>query len=394
MPADAPPSQLIFSGVLTLVVMVLMLLAVAYCILAERKIAAWVQDRRGPNRVGPRGLLQPIADGLKFLLKEDIIPFHVDKPLFILGPGMIFLVSLVLFAVIPWGGRVEIGGALLNVQVANPDIGLLYVLGVGALSVYGVVMGGYASNNKYSFFGAMRATAQILSYEIPMALSILIVVLATGQIRLEEIVLSQVGQGNVWNLLRHPLAFCLLLVTLFAETHRMPFDLTEAEQELVGGYHTEYSGLKFALFFLAEYVHMITGSAFVIVLFLGGWHLPFVGGLQPQDTSVWAMLFKMVVMAGKIACFIFLFMWVRWTVPRFRFDQLMRLAWKALLPAGLALLALATLMLYLGQPRSWGWTLAGNGVVFMAAVLVTAVAPHRVTGRQRDMPALPARPPA
>ncbi|MFH0983196.1 MAG: NADH-quinone oxidoreductase subunit NuoH [Planctomycetota bacterium] len=391
MPGEWPANQLVFSAVLALGVVAVLLLAVAYCIYFERKIAGWIQDRYGPNRVGPRGLLQPIADGLKFLLKEDIIPDNVDKPLFIFAPALIFVVALIGFAVIPWGGQVKIGENLLNVQVANPDIGLLYVLGVGSMGVYGLVLGGYASNNKYSFFGAMRACAQMLSYEIPMALAILVVVLATGQLRLEEIVQAQIGDGRVWNVVRHPLAAFLLLVTLFAESHRTPFDLTEAEQELVGGFHTEYSAMKFALFFLAEYAHMITGSAFLVVLFFGGYHVPLVPGLQPGDTSVWAMLFKMLVMGAKIAACLFLFMWVRWTLPRFRFDQLMRLAWKGLVPMGLGLVGVAMAMLYLGRPQAWPWTLAGNMLVLAVTLGVTALTPGRVTGRQYDMPGLPLR---
>ncbi|MCK4658402.1 MAG: NADH-quinone oxidoreductase subunit H [Phycisphaerae bacterium] len=393
-------AQLVFSCLLALVVVGVMLLGVAYSILAERWIAAWVQDRRGPNRAGFFrlfgsfhfwGLGQPIADGGKFFLKEDIIPDNVDKPLFILGPATIFIVALVGFAVIPWGGQVQIGDALLNVQVANPDIGLLYVLGVGSLGVYGVVLGGYASNNKYSFFGGIRATAQMLSYEIPMGLAILVVVLATGQLRLEEIVLSQMGDGDVWNVVRHPLACFLLVVTLFAETSRTPFDMPEAEQELVGGFHTEYSSMKFALFFLAEYAHMITGSAFLMVLFFGGWHIPFVPGLQPGDTAWWAMLLKMLVMAGKIALMMVFYIWVRWTLPRLRFDQLMRLAWKGLVPLGLGLIAFALGMLYIGKPQAWVWTLVGNVVILATMLGITALIPSRVTGRQYDMPELPPR---
>ena len=383
----------VFSAVLALGVIGVMLGSVAYCIYFERKIAAWIQDRYGPNRVGPRGLLQPIADGAKFLLKEDIIPDHVDKPLYLFAPALIFIVALVGFAVIPWGGHVRIGAALMNVQVANPDIGLLYVLGVGSMGIYGLVLGGYASNNKYSFFGAMRACAQMLSYEVPMGLVILAVVLTTGQLRLEEILLAQVGPGNVWNVVRHPLAAGILLITLFAEANRTPFDLSEAEQELVGGYHTEYSAMKFALFFLAEYAHMITGSAFLVVLFLGGWHLPWVPGLQPGDTSLGALLLKLAVMAAKIACLLFVFMWVRWTLPRFRFDQLMRLAWKGLVPMGLGLVTVAAMVVYLGRPLAWEWTLAGNAGVLLVALAVTALTPERVSGRQHDMPELsvPAR---
>ncbi|MCH7702721.1 MAG: NADH-quinone oxidoreductase subunit NuoH [Planctomycetes bacterium] len=373
---------------------------VAYCIYFERRISAWIQDRHGPNRVGPWGLLQPIADGLKFILKEDIIPGRVDRPLFILAPCLIFIVSMIMFVVIPWGGQVDLGGPeLINVQVANPDIGLLYVLGIASMGIYGVVLGGWASNNKYSQFGAMRAAAQMLSYEIPMGLAILVVVLVTGEVRLEEILLAQVGTGtsaigdaipHYWNILLHPLAFMILLITVFAESNRTPFDVAEAEQELVGGYHTEYSAMKFALFFLAEYAHMITASAFIAVLFLGGWHLPFVPGLQPGDTSVAAMGFKMLILGVKIAGFLFFFMLVRWTVPRFRFDQIMRLAWKGLVPMSMGLVALAAVLVYAGKQHSVAWSLSGNAIVLLLTIAVAASTRQPVTGRQANMPALPA----
>jgi len=238
--------------------------AVAYCIYYERKIAAWTQDRPGPNRVGPWGLFQPIADGVKFLLKEDVVPNHVDKPLFVLAPALIFVVGFIGFAAIPWGGKLSIGDRLVDVQVANPDIGLLYILGVASMSVYGVVLGGWASNSKYSFYGAIRATAQMLSYEIPLGLCILIIVLTMGTLRLESITLEQTGHWGgwlpQWNIFLHPLAFVVLFICALAEANRTPFDLAEAEQELVGGYHTEYSALKFGMFFLAEYAHMIRAA--------------------------------------------------------------------------------------------------------------------------------------
>jgi len=406
-------SQFAFSAVLMLGVIAVMMGTVAYSIYFERKISAWIQDRRGPNRVGFFGLFgnfhfwglgQPIADGLKFLLKEDIIPARVDRPLYLLAPVLVFLVSLIGFAVIPWGGWVDLDGdGVTDVvcQVANPDVGLLYLLSVGAIGVYGVVLGGWASNNKYSFFGGIRSAAQILSYEVPMGLAILVVVVMSGQLRLEGIVLAQVGPGNCWNVLVHPLAFLVLLITQFAETNRTPFDLAEAEQELVGGFHTEYSSMKFAMFFLAEYTHIITNSAFIVVLFLGGWHLPFIPGLQPEDTSIAAMLFKMLVIGGKIVCCLFFYMWVRWTIPRFRFDQLMRLAWKGLVPVSMALAGLATLLVYWGVP---GWPvfwkvvlgLVGNAAVLLVIVAVLVLTRGKVTGRQANMPRIsllaPARP--
>ncbi|HRX85184.1 MAG TPA: NADH-quinone oxidoreductase subunit NuoH [Phycisphaerae bacterium] len=399
-------TQLTFSTILALCILGAILGMVAYSIYFERKIAGWVQDRYGPNRVGlpsligdllPEkygkfhfwGLGQPIADGLKFFLKEDIIPSHVDKPLYLIAPCVSLIVALIGFAVIPWGGHVVIGGHEYIVQVANPDIGLLYILGVGSLSVYGVVLGGWASNNKYSMYGAVRGTAQMLSYEIPMGVAILVVVLACGQVRLEEIVLAQVGPGNTWNIVRHPVAFLILWITIFAETNRTPFDLAECEQELVGGYHTEYSSMKFAMFFLGEYAHMITGCAFLSVLFLGGWHLPFIPWLQPGDTGVIAMLAKIIVLFAKVAFFMFLFMIVRWTLPRFRFDQLMRTAWKGLIPASLGVLLVAILALYWGLEHAVWFTLPGNIVVVVIALLVMSRAKTPVSGREANLPPVP-----
>ena len=371
---------------------------VAYCIYFERKIAAWTQDRCGPNRVGPAGLLQPIADGLKFVFKEDVIPGSVDKPLFVLAPAVMFVIAFIGFAAIPWGGQLLLGDHLVNIQVANPDIGLLYILGVGSMSVYGVVLGGWASNNKYSFYGAIRATAQMLSYEIPMGLCILVVVLTVGTLRLETITLEQTGYwagGWVpqWNVFLHPVAFFVLFITVLAETNRTPFDMAEAEQELVGGYHTEYSALKFGMFFLAEYAHMITASAFIAVLFLGGWHFPWWSLTQPEATGWAAVLAKIGVLSAKIAAFLFVMMWIRWTLPRFRFDQLMRLAWKGLIPLTLALVVMTTLLLYVGEHRSPMWALSGNLVVVLFVVGWTSLRRTEITGRQANMPKITANAP-
>ncbi len=386
--------QFWFSALLAIVVSQAIMGSVAYCIYFERKISAWMQDRVGPNRVGPLGLLQPIADGAKFFLKEDIIPANVDKRLFLIAPCIAFGLAMIGFAVLPWGGVVDLNGdgvVDVTAQVADPGVGLLYILGVGGLSVYGVVLGGWANNNKYAFLAAMRSTAQMLSYEIPMALAILVVVISTGHLRLEEIVLSQIGAGYVWNIVLHPVTFLILLTTLFAETNRTPFDLAEAEQELVGGYHTEYSALKFGMFFLGEYAHMITGSGFIVVLFLGGWHLPFVPGLQPQDVSIWAMLFKMLVMGSKIAAFIFLFMWIRWTVPRFRYDQLMRLSWQGLMPVALALTAYTTALVYFGKSQSVAWSLGGELLLAVGILVINGFRRTPVTGRQASLPRISVR---
>ncbi len=388
-------SQFGFSLVLMVTLINVFMGAVAYCILLERKVAAWVQDRVGPNRVGPKGLLQPIADGVKFLLKEEFIAAHVDRVIFVVAPGIAFIIAMIAFAVIPWGGTVDLGGGELLVQVASVDVGLLYILAVGSLGVYGVVLGGWASNNKYSFYGGMRAAAQMLSYEIPMGLVILVVVMTTGHLRLESIVNAQIdpAAGGVWNVLLHPAAFLILVVTAFAETNRAPFDLAEAEQELIGGYQTEYSSMKMALFYLGEYLHMITVSAFMAVLFLGGWELfPFSDRLGwswihwlNHDTGFLAMLLRIGVMFGKVGAFIFLFMMVRWTLPRFRFDQLMRLAWLGLVPMSMTLTVLVAVLVYAGMPQS---ILApiGNVLIVGGGLAYMLLQKPQITGRQPSMP--------
>lgn len=365
----------------------LIMSSTAVCILAERKIAGFTQDRYGPNRVGFWGLLQPLADGLKFFFKEDITPREVDKPLFLLAPGLALLIALIGFAIIPWAGEVHFPwmpeGQTVRTQVASLDVGLLYLLGVGALGVYGVVLAGYASNNKYSFFGGMRATAQMISYEVPLGLALLCVLLVSGTLRPEVIVEQQASTGY-WYVLLHPLAFLLLLVSSFAETNRTPFDLAEAEQELVGGFHTEYSSMKFALFFLGEYAHMITGSALMVALFFGGWH--FWGLPGADNTAWWAMLIRLAVYLAKVALFIALFMIIRWTIPRFRFDQLIRLAWQSLVPIGIALVAGTAVLVALDLHRNVAVSLGLNALVLLIVLWRAARARTPVTGRQSDLP--------
>ncbi len=368
------------------VMLFLILNATAVCILGERKVAGWTQDRFGPNRVGFWGLLQPIADGVKFLLKEDIVPRNVDKPLFFLAPSISLLIALIGFAIIPWAGNVAwpwAPGVTVRTQVASVDIGVLYILAVASLGVYGIVLAGYASNNKYSFYGGIRATAQMISYELPMGLALLCILLVAGSLRLEEIVRQQAETG-LWYILFQPLPFFLFLVSSFAETNRAPFDLAEAEQELVGGFHTEYSAMKFAMFFLAEYAHMITGSAVMVALFFGGWHL---WGLpSAENTAWWAMLLRLGVYLAKVVLFIWVFMWVRWTLPRFRFDQLMRLAWQGLVPAGIGLVTGTALLAAAGLHRAW-WANLGLNVLVLAVLLALAARSRRpVTGRQEDLP--------
>jgi len=381
-------TQFGFSVVLMLCIIGAILTAAGYSTLLERKVAAWIQDRIGPNRAGPKGLLQPLADGLKFVCKEDIVPGGADKPIFILAPMIAFGVALVGFAVIPWGGKYQSATMAepIVVQVASVDIGLLYVLAVGALSVYGVVLASWASNNKYSFYGGMRAAAQMLSYEVPMGLAIMVVVLTVGELRLENIVFAQTQSWwdllPKWNVFLHPITFIVLFTTALAETNRAPFDLAECEQELVGGFHTEYSSMKFALFFLAEYSHMIIASAFISVLFLGGWHFP---GIDETQTSIWGVLLQMSILAIKIAMLVFVFMWIRWTLPRFRFDQLMRLCWKVLVPLMLGMVVVAAMLVYTGQQDSV-WAPLGELAVVLVLGIILAIKPTPITGRQEHLP--------
>jgi NADH-quinone oxidoreductase subunit H len=385
-------NQLGFSIVLMIAIIGLLMTCMGYCILLERKVCAWLQDRIGPNRAGPYALLQPLADGVKMLLKEDFTPRCTDRPLFLLAPCIAFTVAMIGFAVIPWGGLIDLGSVQpVRLQVASVDVGLLYILAVGAMGVYGLVLAGWASNNKFSFYGGMRAAAQMLSYEIPLGLAVLVVVLTTGQVRLESIVDHQMQ--STWNVLLHPVAFLIMLVTAFAETNRMPFDLAESEQELIGGYHTEYTSMKLGLLLLGEYAHVITVSAFMATLFFGGWELfPFStrlgwGWLDWIYTSrtFSAGLCQFAIVFGKVIAFVLFFMWVRWTLVRPRFDQLMRFAWNGLMPAGIALVILASLLLYRNAVVSI-WSPVCDLGVFMAGVLRFYVSSPAITGRQANMP--------
>lgn len=447
---------------IVLVVHVSVMGAVAYLILLERKVASWVQDRLGPNRVGLGfgiipglkdfhfwGLGQPLADGIKFLLKEDYRAKNVDKVLFTLAPAVMVIVIIVSIAVIPWGGikgsreRVDITAAAAGVhdpqrmraiadaaaldalpphhqifgdvqvvdtgnavfaefvqgwhfQIANLNIGVLFVLAALSLAVYGVVIGGWASNNKYSFLGGLRATASMVSYEIPLGLTVLAIVVLFGTLDLGQIVDRQTGYWfgvlPAWNVFVHPLAFLMFLVCIHAEANRAPFDIAEAEQELVGGYHTEYSSMRFAMFFLAEYAGMITTACVCVALFFGGWHLPGLGGsVDPANPSITDSLILCVVRAGvffgKAVLILFLFMWVRWSLPRFRFDQLMDIAWRALIPISLAILLASAGVVYVTEGATFDGLDARTAMAMLglnAALLVVFFAASRV---------LPAPPP-
>jgi NADH-quinone oxidoreductase subunit H len=318
-----------------LVVVSIAMGTVAYLIWVERKVAAYTQDRIGPNRAGkevgvPFGLLQPLADGAKMVLKEDVIPGYVSKPLYMLAPIIAIVAAMIGFAVVPFG---PVGpDQFMNFQIApNVDIGILYVFAIGSLAVYGVILAGWASNNKYAFIGALRSSAQLISYEIPLGLSILGMVLIAGSLDLNQIINWQ--DRRVWGVIVQPVGFLLFLVSAFAETNRLPFDLPESEQELVGGFHTEYSAMKFGMFFLGEYLHVITVSYLTVILFFGGWDLPFV--LDQDQAGFFSAVLKVLVLLLKVALMILFIMWVRWTLPRFRYDQLMDLAWKSMIPLAL-----------------------------------------------------------
>ncbi len=315
-----------------LVVFAATLFTVLIMVYAERRVSAFMQGRLGPNRVGPQGLLQPIADGIKFLMKEDIIPAGVDKPIFILAPAILLIPALMTFAVIPFGSDIILFGRQIPLQVADVNIGILYVLALTSIGVYGIVLAGWSSNNKYSLLGGLRSSAQLISYELAMGLAVVSIILLSGSLKLNDIVGDQQGHFLSWNVFKQPLAFLIFLVAVYAETNRLPFDLSEAEQELVGGYHTEYSSMKFAMFFMAEYANMITAAALTVTIFFGGWDVPFV---NEAALGVWGAMLSVTSFILKMGFFLFLFIWVRWTFPRFRYDQLMKLGWKVMLPLAL-----------------------------------------------------------
>lgn len=297
----------------------------------ERRGSALIQDRLGPNRVGPFGLLQPVADGLKFLFKEEIIPAEANKFIYLLSPLLVFVPALAIFAVIPFGIKFKIFGIEIEPLISDLNFGILYVIALSGLSIYGIVLAGYSSGSKYPLLGALRSSAQLISYEIPMSLSILAVLIDSGSFSLKQIVHSQTGENfgflPKWFVFSQFIGFFVFLITMFAETNRIPFDLPEAEAELVAGYHTEYSSMKFALFFLGEYAHMVSASAIITILFFGGWDIPFI-----NLNGNWGAILSFISFSIKTGFFLWLFVWVRWTLPRFRYDQLMALGWKFLLP--------------------------------------------------------------
>jgi len=329
-----------------LVVFTVYMVGVALLTLAERKISAWIQNRHGPNRVGPGGLLQPAADGLKNFMKEETYPEAAYKPLFVLAPILSFIPALTTWAVIPFGAPFPTRWGRVDMVVADLPVGFLFILAIGSLGVYGIVLAGWASNNKYALLGGLRSSAQMISYEISLGMSTIPVLLLAGNVTLGSIITQQAYGG--WNVVNLTIAFFIFMVAAFAETNRLPFDLPEAESELIAGYHTEYSAMKFSLFFIAEYANMVTASALMVTLFFGGWDVPFTGRDNIGPYSGWLTLLSVGIFLAKLMFFLFLFMWIRWTLPRFRYDQLMSLGWKFMLPLALAyIIVIAALILIL-----------------------------------------------
>jgi len=313
-------------------IITLSMIVAMYSTYAERKIAAVLQDRIGPNRAGPFGLLQPLADGLKLFMKEEIIPTLSSKFLFILGPMLAMITALLTSAVIPWGSTIHIFNRDVALQIADINIGILYVIGVVSLGVYGIMIGGWASNNKFSLLAAVRGASQMISYELAMGLSLIAVLMITGSLRMSVIVSEQMQNG--WNVIYQPLGFFIFFVCALAECNRTPFDLPEAENELNFGYHQEYSSMKLGFYLFAEYINMFISGVVMSTLFFGGYDIPFVNEAA-WGNHWWVGLIGFLVLMTKAVLFIFLFMWIRWTIPRFRFDQLMNLGWKGLLPLAL-----------------------------------------------------------
>ncbi len=377
--------------------------AAAYLVLLERWIAAWVQDRLGPNRVGIPltkiklfGLGQPMADGLKMIFKEEYTPAHVDKYLFVLAPITIMAAALAIYAVVPFGSVLppkaleQYGVKQVELVVAPAvDVGLVYVFALSGIAVYGVILGGWASNNKYSFLGGLRSSAQLIAYEIPLGLGILGIVLYTGSLRLDRIIEFQANHG-VWNAFMQPLGMIVFVIASFAEAARLPFDLPECEQELIGGYHTEYAGMKLLLFLIAEFLHMVTAAFLITILFLGGWHFWGITG-EGKDITWPIAILRIVVLTAKILGVVVFFMVVRWSWPRFRFDQLMSLAWKVMLPLGLVnLITVATVVEYSraadGGPGNLLLESAIGWVVMIAAVIAAGLlSPRSEDNRPRDV---------
>lgn len=331
--------------ILVAFVVTLSLLVAMYATWAERKVAAWLQDRRGPNRAGPFGLFQPLADGGKLFFKEEIIPLASNKFLFVLGPSLAMITATLTSAVIPWGTPLHVGGKDVPLQVADINIGILYIFGVVSLGVYGIMIGGWASNNKFSLLAAIRGASQMISYELAMGMALIALLMLTGSLQMSKIVETQLQHG--WNIIYQPLGFLIFFVCALAECNRTPFDLAEAENELNFGYHQEYSSMKLGFYLFAEYINMFISGVVMSTLFFGGYDIPFVNeaawGLNPNLLAI----IGFAVLMTKAILFVLLFMWIRWTIPRFRYDQLMNLGWKGLIPLSLINMLITAIVILL-----------------------------------------------
>ncbi|MFN8572485.1 MAG: NADH-quinone oxidoreductase subunit NuoH [Gemmatimonadaceae bacterium] len=371
----------LFTLVKLLLFFTVAMIVVAYTTLAERKVSAWMQDRLGPNRVGPKGLFQPLADGLKNIMKEETLPPYVNRALFLIAPALSFLPAMMVWAVIPFAAPWASPWGRLEMQLASLPIGFLFILAVSSLGVYGIVLAGWASNNKYALLGGLRSSAQMVSYEISMGMALIPVLLLAGNVTLADIV-NQQAQLHLWNVLSLSIAFFLYTVSAFAETNRLPFDLPEAESELITGYHTEYSAMKFSLFFIAEYANMLTQSAMIATLFFGGWDIPFMTADNTGAVSLPLVLLSLAIMFAKVLFFLFFYIWIRWTLPRFRYDQLMSIGWKILLPIALAyIVIMASVLLGLdvaGVKRGFTY-----GLVLFAVNAILAIGLFFVLDRGR-----------
>ena len=368
-PIDGTPF-LVASAIKLIVFFSVYLVTVAMLTLAERKVSAWIQDRHGPNRTGPGGLLQPAADGLKNLMKEELAPSAGHGVLFTLAPAIAFCTALVSWAVIPFAAPLPTPWGLVPMALAELPVGFLFTLAISSLGVYGLTLAGWASNNKYSLLGGLRSSAQMVSYEIAMGMSIIPVLLLTGNVALDSIIRQQAAGG--WNVLNLTVAFFVFVNAAFAETNRLPFDLPEAESELVAGYHTEYSSMRFSMFFIAEYANMLTASGLMATLFLGGWDIPFTRWDDTGDPSVLKTVATLGSFLLKTGAFLFFYMWIRWTLPRFRYDQLMSLGWKVLLPLMLGYIVLVAAVLLALQAAGIGAGWARTGILLALNVVVLA----------------------
>jgi NADH-quinone oxidoreductase subunit H len=364
---------LVSSAIKVFVVFNLIMVGVALLTLLERRVCAWMQDRLGPNRVGPQGILQPAADGLKNFLKEETSPAMADKTLFTLAPIVSFVPALLTFGVIPFAAPLPTRWGLVPMVVADLPVGFLYILAISSLGVYGIVLAGWSSNNKYALLGGLRASAQMISYEIALGMSTVAVILLAGNVTLSQVIAQQ--QQALWFVIPLTLAFVIFFISALAETNRLPFDLPEAEGELIAGYHTEYSSMKFSMFYIAEYSNMVTASALMATLFFGGWDIPFTSWDSTGDPSLVKTLATLAVFGLKTFAFLFTYIWVRWTLPRFRYDQLMALGWKVLLPLALLYITLLAVAIWfvriqLGWDYGPGmaWVLGGLNVVLLIAL--------------------------